>query len=68
VDTKALSNAGLINDPHVKVKLINKGPINRKVTVKLQAASKNAVAAVEKAGGSFEATEQLKRPATKKSK
>lgn len=64
VDTVVLAEAGLIEHPYVRVKLINNGELSKKVTVKLQAASKSAVAAVEAAGGSFVVTEQLKRPKT----
>lgn len=68
VDTKALFEAGLIKSPYVRVKLVTKGAVTKKVTVKLQAASKSAIAAVTKAGGSFEVAEQVKRPATRKPK
>ncbi len=64
VDTKVLAEAGLIESPYVRVKLIAGGELKKKVAVKLQAASKSAVATVEAAGGSFEAVTQLKRPQT----
>lgn len=64
VDTKVLADAGLIENPYVRVKLVNKGEVTKKVTVKLQAASKSSVEAVKAAGGSFEVIEQLKRPVT----
>jgi large subunit ribosomal protein L15 len=66
VDNFSLFNAGLISSPYTKVKLILKGDVTKKVTVKLQAASENAAAAVQKAGGSFTAVAQVKR--TKKEK
>ena len=66
VDTTVLFEAGLIESPHVRVKLISKGELNKKMTVKLQFASESAVASLVKAGGSFEKVEQLKRPKTKK--
>lgn len=66
VDTKVLAEEGLIENPFVSVKLIQKGELSKKVTVKLQGASKQAVKAVEKAGGKFEKTEQLKRPKNNK--
>lgn len=68
VDTQTLADAGLIENPYVKVKLINKGSVTKKVTVKLQAASVSAIQAVEAAGGSFQSVEQVKRPAKKASK
>ena len=68
VDTKVLAEAGLIENPYLKVKLIAKGDLNKKVAVKLQAGSASAIQAVEKAGGSFEVINQVKRPAKKQSK
>ena len=69
IDTDFLSELGLIENPYVRVKLISKGEIKKKLTVKLQAASESAAAQLQKAGGSFEKVPQLKRPAsTKKAK
>jgi large subunit ribosomal protein L15 len=64
VDATSLADAGLISSPYVSVKLITKGEVSRKVTVKLTAASESAIAAVQKAGGSFEAVSRLQRPKT----
>lgn len=64
VDVAALADAGLITSAFVTVKLLNKGDVTKKVTVKLQAASENAVAAVQKAGGSFEKVPRPQRPMT----
>lgn len=64
VDAKALAEAGIISNPYVQVKLIVKGELTKKVTVKLPAASATAIAVVEKAGGSFEKTARLSRPKT----
>lgn len=61
VDNNTLFNAGLVSSPYVRVKLIVKGDVTKKVTVKLQAASETAVAAVQKAGGTFAVVEQVKR-------
>lgn len=66
VDNFTLAEAGLVTNPHVSVKLLVKGELSKAVTVKLQAASENAVAAIQKAGGSFEATPQVGRPKTAK--
>jgi large subunit ribosomal protein L15 len=64
IDTAVLFEAGLISSPHVRVKLLLNGELTSKKIVKLQAASKNAIQAVEKAGGSFSLTEQVARPVT----
>ena len=40
--------------PFHKVKVISRGELNEKVTLKVQAASKSAIEAIEKAGGKFE--------------
>lgn len=66
VDAPALAKVGLISNPYVPVKIIRKGEIAKKLTVKTAAASQSAVAAIEKAGGSFEVTPRLPRPATSK--
>lgn len=66
VDTKVLFDLGLIESPNVRVKLIGNGDVAKKVNVKLQAASKSAVQAIQKSGGSFEKVEQVKRPASTK--
>jgi large subunit ribosomal protein L15 len=64
VDTNVLAEAGLIESPHVKVKLVVKGDLKKKLDVKLQAASVSAIAQVQAAGGTFEKVDQLKRPIT----
>jgi large subunit ribosomal protein L15 len=66
IDTFTLAEAGLISSPFARVKLISKGDVTKKVTVKLQGASESAIAAVEKAGGSFEKVAQTARPASSK--
>lgn len=62
-DNFTVAEAGLVSSPYVKVKLVAKGDVTKKVTVKLQGASENAVAAVQKAGGSFSVVPQVKRQA-----
>lgn len=52
-DNVTLFEAGLVATPYHTVKIIVKGELNDTVTVKVQAASKTAVAAIEKAGGTF---------------
>ena len=61
VDNFAVAEAGLVTNPYVQVKLLVKGEVSKAVTVKLQGASENAIAAVQKAGGSFEAVPQVGR-------
>lgn len=64
VTAESLAEAGLISNAYVDVKLLVKGDLNKKVTVKLPAASARAIEAVQKAGGSFEKTGRLGRPKT----
>lgn len=66
VDAHVLVEAGLVSSPYSRIKLIVKGEVTKKVNVKLPAASETAIAAVQKAGGSFEQTARLARPATAK--
>jgi large subunit ribosomal protein L15 len=68
VDTKALFEAGLISNPHARVKLILKGEITAKKQVKLQAASQKAIEAITKAGGEFSPVERLPRISKKTDK
>lgn len=64
VDAEVLAKAGLISNAYVKIKLITKGELTKKVTVKLPAASESAVTAIQSAGGTFEPTPRLSRPKT----
>ncbi|HVS58852.1 MAG TPA: 50S ribosomal protein L15 [Candidatus Saccharimonadales bacterium] len=68
VDSQLLADNGLISNAFVSVKLLSKGDLTKKVTVKLQAASSTAVEAVEKAGGTFEVVPRAARPKTKAAK
>ena len=61
VDTAVLKEAGLIESQFSRVKLVVKGKLEKKLDVKLQSASKNAIQQVEKAGGKFQKVERLKR-------
>ena len=63
----AITNATLVEQGVVKnlntpVKVLATGELSAKLTVKLQAASQSAQAAITKAGGSFVATELAKNP------
>lgn len=53
VDNFTLADAQLISSPFVKVKVITRGELTAKLNLSTQFASKTAVAAIEKAGGSF---------------
>lgn len=68
VDTFALAEAGLVSSPFVRVKLLNKGDVTKKVTVQLQGASDAAIAAIQKAGGSFEKVGLTARPESTRKK
>ena len=67
VDNYALAEASLISSPFVKVKVITRGELKSKVELETQFASKTAIEAIKKAGGSFKKVAILKRPADKKS-
>jgi large subunit ribosomal protein L15 len=64
VDNQKLAEAGLVSNAYVSIKLLKRGDLSKKVTVKLQAASATAVEMIEAAGGSFEVTTRLSRPQT----
>lgn len=66
VDNYALAKAELISSPFVKVKVISRGELKSKIDLEVQLASKSAVEAIKKAGGSFKKVAILKRPAAKK--
>jgi len=66
IDNFTLFNAGVTSSPYVRVKLISKGDVTKKVSVKLQGASESAVEAVQKSGGSFSQTAQVHRQKTEK--
>ena len=55
VDNFALYEAGLIATPFHTVKIIARGELNEKVTLRVQGASASVKGAIEKAGGTFEA-------------
>lgn len=54
VDNAVLFEEGYIATPFHTVKVIARGELSAKVTLKVQAASKSVVDAIKKAGGSFE--------------
>ncbi|MBQ3413571.1 50S ribosomal protein L15 [Candidatus Saccharibacteria bacterium] len=53
VDNFKLAEAGLISNPFAKVKVISRGELSAKIELSTQFASKTAVEAIKKAGGSF---------------
>lgn len=53
VDNFVLAENNLISSPYVKVKIITRGDLTAKLELEAQFASKTAVEAIEKAGGSF---------------
>lgn len=67
-DAMALAEAGLISSPYITVKILTKGELTKKVTVKLPKASESAVAVIQSAGGSFEKTARLSRTKVTKEK
>lgn len=64
VDNFVLAQAGITSSAHIPVKVVVKGDLTAKVTVVLQGASENAIAQIQKAGGSFKKVAQVKRPKT----
>jgi large subunit ribosomal protein L15 len=65
-DAEALAKAGLISSAFVKIKVITKGEVTKKVTVKAQLISASALEAIQKAGGSFEKVDIQARPVSAK--
>ena len=63
VDNFVLAEKGLISSPYNKVKVITRGELTAKIELETQFASKTAVEAIKKAGGSFKKVAVLKRPA-----
>ena len=57
VDMKALVEQGIVKSAKDIVKILGNGELKKKLTVKIQAASKTAVEKIEKAGGTFEKVE-----------
>ena len=54
VDNAVLFEEGYISTPFHSVKVISRGELSVKVDLKIQAASKSAIEAIKKAGGTFE--------------
>ena len=62
VDNVKLAEVALISSPYVKVKVITRGELKSKIELETQFASKSAVEAIKKAGGSFKKVPILKQP------
>lgn len=65
VDNFTLFEAGLIDNPYTNVRLVVRGDIDKKIDVKLQAASATAVTLIQKAGGKFEKVPKPSRQSKK---
>jgi large subunit ribosomal protein L15 len=62
IDANALVEAGLMENPYQKIKLLNNGEnITVKLSVKLPGASQTAIDNIQQAGGSFEKVPVLQR-------
>lgn len=53
IDNFALADKNFISSPYVKVKVISRGELKSKIALETQFASKSAIEAIKKAGGSF---------------
>ena len=51
INENALREAGLVGKKRLRIRLLARGEIKSKVTMKVAGASKTAMSAVEKAGG-----------------
>ncbi|MBR0465337.1 50S ribosomal protein L15 [Candidatus Saccharibacteria bacterium] len=65
VDNFKLAEAAMISSPFSKVKVITRGELTSKIDLETQFASKSAVEAIKKAGGSFKKVAILKRESKK---
>ncbi len=65
VDNFTLADKGLISSPYVKVKVLSRGELTANLSLETQFASKTAVEAIKKAGGSFKKVAVPQRIATK---
>ena len=61
VDNYLLAEKDLISSPFAKVKVISRGELTKKINLETQFASKSAIEAIKKAGGSFKKVAVLKR-------
>jgi large subunit ribosomal protein L15 len=61
VDNFVLAEKNLITSPYAKVKVITRGELTAKINLETQFASKTAVEAIKKSGGSFKKVAILKQ-------
>jgi|InofroStandDraft_1065614.scaffolds.fasta_scaffold09643_5 large subunit ribosomal protein L15 len=66
IDNFVLADKGFIENPYAKVKVISRGELTAKVELETQFASKTAIEAIKKAGGSFKKVAVPQRIAEKK--
>lgn len=66
VDNFKLAEANLIANPYASVKVITRGEIKNKIDLETQFASKTAIEAIRKAGGSFKKVMVPQRQKTNK--
>lgn len=64
-DNFSLFEAGLVSSQYARVKVVVKGELKSKVSVNVQSASEGAIAAIQKAGGTFTTTPRIMRQSTK---
>ena len=62
VDNYKLAEASLVSSPFVKVKVITRGELTSKIDLETQFASKSAIEAIKKAGGSFKKVAIIAKP------
>lgn len=65
VDNFVLAENSLISTPYTKVKVITRGELTAKIALETQFASKTAIEALKKAGGSFKKVAVPMKPAKK---
>lgn len=61
IDNLTLAEKNLISSPYVKVKIISRGELTSKIDIETQFASKSAIEAIKKAGGSFKKVAIIKK-------
>lgn len=65
IAAEQLAAAGLVKKAGDRIKLLGKGTLTKKLTLKITAASKTAIAAVTAAGGTFEIISFVNPPSKK---
>lgn len=68
IDNFVLADKNLISTPYTKVKVISRGELTAKINLETQFASKTAIEALKKAGGSFKKVAVPMKPAKKAEK